>query len=483
MALSAATVWEVRSDGSDNNGGGYKTGASGTDYTQQAAAQKGSTDLAIHASDNTKVQPVAAGVAAADIGNIVQITAGSGFTTGFYEITAQDGTYWTLDRAAGTVGSTGGTYAMGGALATLPKIAGTTPVAISGNTIYLKNGTYTLTSTWTIGVDGDVTNGDVWIVGYNTTRTRTNTDATRPLITSATNSVVLLSMTAINYLRVVNVHFTHTAVTRGIGISGVTTAGIKLTILRCLFDGCSQAMDFGSRGCTPLGVYFCEIKNCTSTGGAIGIGDNTVVSVAYCYIHDNAGIGIGGAASSLVRCLIAGNIFDTNSYGIRDTTTTRAQTYDIIGNTFYNSTNDHIELDGSGSGGSMSLNITNNIFYTCGGYDVQVLDGANETNALVHHVNYNAYNSGSSGIYSNLNTGPNDVTLTGNPFVDAANGNFALNTTAGAGAAARAVAAPGLFPGGLTQSYLDIGAVQHADPVGGGGGLLAHAGMSGGLNG
>ena len=43
-AISNDTVFEVRTDGSDTNGGGFVTGASGTNWTLQAAAQYAVTD-------------------------------------------------------------------------------------------------------------------------------------------------------------------------------------------------------------------------------------------------------------------------------------------------------------------------------------------------------------------------------------------------------------------------------------------------------
>ena len=48
MALSATVVWEVRPAGSgssDDNGGGYKSDAGTTDYSQQDAAELTLTDL------------------------------------------------------------------------------------------------------------------------------------------------------------------------------------------------------------------------------------------------------------------------------------------------------------------------------------------------------------------------------------------------------------------------------------------------------
>lgn len=72
--------------------------------------------------------------------------------------------------------------------------------------------------------------------------------------------------------------------------------------------------------------------------------------------------------------------------------------------------------------------------------------------------NTNGYTSGVTNI--------GFVSLTADPFVDPAGGNFALNNTAGGGALLRAAGFPGAFPGGLTISYPDIGAVQHQDAGG-----------------
>ena len=64
----------------------------------------------------------------------------------------------------------------------------------------------------------------------------------------------------------------------------------------------------------------------------------------------------------------------------------------------------------------------------------------------------------------------NFVTGSATFFTNAAGADFSLNTTAGGGAAARAAGIPGAFPAGATTGFLDIGAAQHADPAGGGGG-------------
>jgi hypothetical protein len=57
---------------------------------------------------------------AADVGNLIQITAGTNWTTGFYQIVSVAANAATLDRAVGTaVSLTNGTFAVGGALLTI----------------------------------------------------------------------------------------------------------------------------------------------------------------------------------------------------------------------------------------------------------------------------------------------------------------------------------------------------------------------------
>ena len=154
MALSSNTIWEIRTTGNDSNGGGFVEGASGTDYSQQDSAEYTYTDLVIDGADNTIVSSASHSFIATDVGNIMQITAGTGFTTGFYEIVSVSSGEATLDRACGTVGSTGGTYAVGGALAT-PFYHRASVVA--GNTTYIKEATYTYNSTQTLSVNGATT--------------------------------------------------------------------------------------------------------------------------------------------------------------------------------------------------------------------------------------------------------------------------------------------------------------------------------------
>src|SRR3954451_13297180 len=73
MAISAGTVWEVRTGGSDSNGGLFTSGqaGAGTDYSQQDAAQLSLTDVVTDGT--TTVTSAVGGFTAAMIGNGINI--------------------------------------------------------------------------------------------------------------------------------------------------------------------------------------------------------------------------------------------------------------------------------------------------------------------------------------------------------------------------------------------------------------------------
>src|SRR5262245_30698817 len=177
MALAAATAWEVRTTGSDTlNSGGFVTGASGTDFSQQDAAQYSFADLATSTGTvaNPTVTSASHNFVAADVGNILRITAGTNWTAGFYQIQSVAANAATLDRACGSAASlSAGSYVVGGAFAS-PGQAGAAHVG--GNIIWVKTGTYTVTNatanvtvgcvSLTTGLTANVTR----LVGYSASR-------------------------------------------------------------------------------------------------------------------------------------------------------------------------------------------------------------------------------------------------------------------------------------------------------------------------
>jgi len=151
MALSSTTEWEVRTDGNDLNGGGFNPARSGATKTSSdnytygpSYAVYSGTNLTVDLANNTYVQPDGYTPVTADIGHVIQISGGTGWTTGFYEIVDITGSEWILDRSPAAVGITGGVWRLGGALATPGKAGG---AHVGGNVIWLKAGTYQITNT------------------------------------------------------------------------------------------------------------------------------------------------------------------------------------------------------------------------------------------------------------------------------------------------------------------------------------------------
>src|SRR5579859_4628846 len=108
MSFAATTEWDVRTTGSDANGGGFDTSSSGTDYSQQNAAQVAYTDMVIDGTTNTKFTSALNPVTAAHVGNIINVTSGTGFTVQRVQIVSQAAGVATCDKSLGTLSSTGG---------------------------------------------------------------------------------------------------------------------------------------------------------------------------------------------------------------------------------------------------------------------------------------------------------------------------------------------------------------------------------------
>jgi hypothetical protein len=169
MALAAATVLEVRTGGANTNGGGFVTGASGTDWSQQDAAQYAVTDGVT--AGTTAITSATAAFGTDVVGNLVYVAGGTGSVTpGWYQITARPSTTEiTVDRNTGLTAGTGVTLNIGGALAS-PGLA-VSLMTVSGMRLWWKAGTYNVT-TATPGAGGPIStpSADMIIQGYDATR-------------------------------------------------------------------------------------------------------------------------------------------------------------------------------------------------------------------------------------------------------------------------------------------------------------------------
>jgi hypothetical protein len=172
--------------------------------------------------------------------------------------------------------------------------------------------------------------------------------------------------------------------------------------------------------------------------------------------HDNT---IGGfsvsSSEGCIRC-----IADTNTGASSDGFLANGNYTIFVNCTAYNNGRHGINAS------SASTHVENCLAESNGGYGITAISANNVIIVLC-----GTYNNTSGGI--NTGTGLacwsiNPITGSGSFFTNAAGQDFTLNATTGAGASARAAGYPGVLDIGGT-GYLDIGALQHQDPVGGGG--------------
>lgn len=448
-SLPTVTTWEVRpSVGAATNGGCFVTGASGTDFSQQNAAQYTFTDLVIGAT-TTNVISVSHSFVAADVGNCMQISAGTGFTKGIYEIVSVAAGVATLDRSAGVAASSGGTYAVGGALDSTTSILtrlglNSASQGTSGNTIYLKatgNLVYTATQ-----ANFDVTN--FMLIGYTTTRG----DGGQATITTATNSVILFQVNNTGQQWMFqNIIFTSTATTRLAAVDDNANTTDYLYFYNCTFNGVLSAVHTTAQAHNVVFINSI-IENCTSSTAAINL-TAIALHVYGTKIHDNTGDGVringtSNAGVSGLAWFVSSVIKSNGGRGI-------SNIGDLQGNgavglfvdncAVINNVGDGINSQGTGTNFGQLVGVSNTIIDSNGGFGVNVAPPGNLASGTFA-MNYgfsNFYRANTSGARNNFSVLPGDITGTADPFTNRAAGDFSLNTTAGGGAACRNAGWPG----------------------------------------
>ena len=423
MAFSSTTGWGVdEAAGSDTNGGGWDPASSGTNYANQSSPQVTYTDLVIDGSTNTKVTSAGNPFTSLHVGNVINITSGTGFTVQRVQVVSVSGSTATCDKAVGTVSSTGGHGVLGGSLAS---ITAAQTLSVTGNSINIKQGTYTLTTGLTIPVS------DLYYIGYGSTW---SDGGTRPLITTATNSINIftdITSGAVSPV-LINLSLSTTAATPGNGIEATSRVITYLTVVNCKFSGFNIAI-YGDDS-VPFYINNCTVFNTEFTGIKTTVFACCVRAYG-CYLHASSGAdgqafshGVQtGQESTFVRCDFNGLNHGLNINNAQGSCTS------VYECTFYGCASDGILC--SGSIHSSDLSLVNNIFYGNSGYGVNM---SSATAELYPGINANnAYGSNTNGARNGIPVGTNDVTLTANPFNNAGSGDFSLNGTAGGGAACK----------------------------------------------
>lgn len=346
------------------------------------------------------------------------------------------GTQVTLDDNLAATHSGNLTWAIGGKRATLESAkrllddGSITGDAKGGWTIELADGhTESLSTRILTRVGGDTTNGPIIIRG--------ETGATvKPILTFTANGEGFTLN--INYVQLHDLELRNSSGTKTLSVAVTVTNG---TAVGLVISGVVAAdathnwltgVRFAGNGCR---IYGCEIANCTDVGMRHQNATGAVV-IERCHIHDNTSHGIEFTANNLLGCSVRHSVIESNGGdGIRHNGGNDGRnSAKIVSNIFYNNTSDGIEIVNNNAA---MPDLIGNVFSQNGGYGIN--SAATAAQAYGQVADYNAFYSNTSGLRNGITAGANDITLTADPFTDAAGGDFTLNSTAGGGAALRAV--------------------------------------------
>jgi hypothetical protein len=297
----------------------------------------------------------------------------------------------------------------------------------------------------------------------------TSTAGTRPLITTATNSINMWNISTSAFLIFRHLSLSNTAGTKGTDSangrafvpSGATAT--SLYIDDCIMDGFEVAID--ADNINPFQIAFgltltnCEIKNSVLDG----IRQLNAMVVDHCFIHNNGDNGIERpTAASTTGVSITNSVFTNNTgRGYQEkNTSTNGSIFTFVGNTFRNNTSTDLELLCT----LEILVLVDNIFWGTGPYGV---------NAASMPSVYAGHNNGYGGPHStaernNIAAAPGDFALTVDPGNSSTDSG--LNSTAGGGAAAKGAAAQA--PNASANTAGDVGAIPSGGGVAAGGGIV-----------
>lgn len=224
-------------------------------------------------------------------------------------------------------------------------------------------------------------------------------------------------------------------------------------------DSCGYAVDTPSA--TTVHFENVEVSGGNLNNNAGKGGGSFSGTMLGCVIRDNAGsnstgvtIGGGNVILTMCNCVVEAN----GSHGLLTVSNSGLLVCNCV---FHNN-------GGSGIAASTSstrVSTVNCVFSSNGAYGINNGTGG----GLLSSLNSAFYNntSGQTAVAStSIGLISGSITLSADPFVDAANGNFALNTTAGGGAALRAAGYGTLPSAGYSSStvgYPDVGAAQHLE--------------------
>ncbi len=409
----------------------------GVDYAQNAnGVRTAYTDMVIDAVTNTKFTSAGNPCGPHLVGNVINVTSGTGFTVQRVLVSSVSGVTATCDRALGTVSSTAGNGNLGGALDTMQHATD----AMDGD-----SHTIWVTGNANIAVEiTDTVGKNYWLlVGYGTTR----------------GDGVLVTLTATASIAAILGPTTRMTMAWNFDLHGNANA-----------TNCFTWFSVPISASVFQGLYYCKLHHATAAGASSG---NPTTIYFYCEAYSNTGDGFAGYYDFHKFCYSHNN----GAIGF-SMSNTGGQAYGCIA--YSNSGNGFVRYEemrhclshsntGTGFGAYnqiYGLQWLNCIAWGNGAYGFVPNTATPTAPTYYNWLMNNAAGSNTSGRGTVHPQEIGAITLTVDPCISASGGNFALNATAGGGAACRAAGWQTTWPGAsATINALDVGPVQHGDPV------------------
>lgn len=453
MGVDAATAWAIwPGSGSSANGGGFKAGASGTDYSLQNTAQYALTGVTSAGAGNV----ILSASAAADmVGNIAHVVSGTNFNTGDFQVSSVVvGVSLTLStNHAGQSISTGvgasGVVNIGGAKGSFVDVTGSYE---AGNRIFGKGSeTITASLNFATGTNSVYT----LIAGYTSVRG----DAGKYGITLNGSTLTAISGAGAGlHVENFDIDCASQTASTGVNLTGARSAVRNIKV--------SNFKTQGIQGSGLLGIDYCEV-----TGGVSGatscILANSGGWVLNNYVHDNACPGISNTAAALIMGNNCSNNSGSASDGIISTVSLGVM---VHGNTCHGNGR-HGIFNNIGGVFNVVLWVRGNLLTNNGvssgtGYGISF---SNAPYPKSFHWDGNAYNGNQTGTRQNMDstsgidgvgnyTNAYDVALSGSPYISVGGLNWGLDLTTTAGRAAWQSFGPSATPGGVITRYPSFGA-------------------------
>jgi hypothetical protein len=419
MALSSASVWEVRpTNGSDTNGGGFVRGAAGTDFSTQNAKNSSGNNISttdVVATGVATITSATASFTSVIVGNIIYLS-GSGITTGWYQVaTYTNGTTVILDRSPGT--GTGVTMNIGGALQTLGQL--NTNMA-NGHSAWVK-AEATITTATAINFSF-TSNSQSFVAGYTSTRG----DGGQVTIQATTTSFTIVQIQNNNNLNTFTLRNFILDCNSESTVIGIATQSYGNTLENITVKNYNAAntaaFDISQGGSQGIVLRKCLA---ISGGGTNPIGFKIAANLLGTTLIDcqclsqSGGVGFLIAGATCIRC-IAGNISGASADGWQ-LQGDQAPTI-LEGTVAYKCGRDGVRFL-SNAFVNYGVSIQNHVSYGNGGWDFDNTLTAIPAGGI--YLDYSATGGSTSGAATGVTLGPNCVTLGSDPFVNGTANNFA----------------------------------------------------------